>query len=302
MLVAFMRARMHGLGLGLLLVVATSVPALAQQTASPSKTEYPSCVGKEVSKADSEAAHRKYLAGKDDYDEGKYDSAIRIFEDAYKKDCTKHELLVIISRAHELNHNLPEAVRALEIYLERNPTSGEAQVHRNKIKNLQDRIAEERKKAAATPPPTSTAPAGGGAPPPENQQHTIYPWLVVGAGVVAVAVGIVLIATAPKLPPDCDAETQTCNRLKDAAGNPLKKANGELAETESEYQARQADAGRHVNQPLIGGGVIGGGVLLIAGGIIWHFLEPTGPKDSAKTKVQPQLGPGYGGFSLTHRF
>jgi tetratricopeptide (TPR) repeat protein len=297
MLVAHMRARMHGPALGLLLVVATSVPALAQQTASsnaPSKTEYPSCVGKEVTKADSEAAHRKYLAGKDDYDEGKYDSAIRIFEDAYKKDCTKHELLVIISRAHELNHNLPEAVRALEVYLEHNPTSGEAQVHRNKIKNLQDRIAEERKKAAATPPPTSTAPSGGATPPPENQGHTIYPWLVVGAGVVTLAIGVVLLATVPALPAECNADNQTCNRLKDKDGN--------FIETQQQYEDRQADAGRHVNQPLIGGLVAGGGGLLIVGGLIWHFVEPTGPKDSAKTRVQPQLGPGYGGFSLTHRF
>ena len=294
-----MRARMHGLGLGLLLVVATSVPALAQTASTaPSKTEYPSCVGKEISKADSEAAHRKYLAGKDDYDEGKYDSAIRIFEDAYKKDCTKHELLVIISRAHELNHNLPEAVRALEVYLERNPGSGEAQTHRNKIKTLQDRIAEEKRKAAATPPPTSTAP-GGGTPSPENQGHTVYPWIVVGGGVVALAVGIVLLAPTPALPAGCDAKTQTCNRIQgvDKDGNKL--------ESDRAYEERQSAAGRHVNQPLIGGIVTAGGALLIAGGLVWHFLEPTGPKDSpssAKTKVQPQLGSGYAGLAFTHRF
>jgi hypothetical protein len=292
-----MRARMHGLGLGLLLVVATAVPALAQQagpSAPASKTDYPSCAGKEVSKADSEAAHRKYLAGKDDYDEAKYDSAITIFMDAYRKDCNKHELLVIISRAHELNHNLPEAIRALEVYLERNPQSPEAQTQRNKIKNLQDRLAEERKKAAAPPPPTATAPSGSAPPAPEPQGHTIYPWLVVGAGVVTLAVGIVLLATVPALPPGCTKKEQTCNRFKDAAGNPT--------ESEEDYQARQSDAGRHVNQPIWGGIVTGGGALLVVGGLIWHFAEPTGSKEAAKTKVQPQLGPGYGGFAITGRF
>ena len=176
------------------------------------------------------------------------------------------------------------------MYLERNPSSGEAQTHRNKIKTLQDRIAEEKKKAAATPPPSGTSTP----PPPPEQTHTVYPWIVVGGGVVALAVGIVLLATVPTLPAECDAKTQTCNRLKNPDGSPK--------ETEKQYQDRQADAGRHVNQPIIGGIVTAGGAVLIAGGLLWHFLEPTGPKDAAKTKVQPQLGSGYAGLAFTHRF
>jgi hypothetical protein len=290
-----MRARMHGLGLGLLLVVATSVPALAQQTGpstSPSKTEYPSCVGKEVTKADSEAAHRKYLAGKDDYDEGKYDSAITIFQDAYKKDCTKHELLVIISRAHELNHNLSEAVRALEIYLERNPSSSEAQTHRNKIKNLQDRLAEERKKAAATPAPTATGTAGGPTPSAgEPQGHTIYPWIVVGVGGAAIVTGAVLVVIgASNFPENCTFSTNACNP------NP-----NETTESES-YKQRRNDAGSAKGAQIGGMITLAGGAALVVGGLIWHFLEPTGPKESAKTKVQPQLGPGFAGLGLTGRF
>lgn len=287
-----MRARMHGLGLGLLLVVATAVPALAQQPASaaPSKTEYPAC-NKEVSKSDSDAAHTKYLSGKVDYDEGKYASAISNFKAAYEKDCTKHDLLVIISRAHELDHNSAEAIRALEVYLERQPTSPEASTHRNKIATLKERLAEERKKAAATPPPSTTATTGVTNPPgAESQGHSVYPWLVVGAGVVTLAVGIVLVATAPSLPVGCDKSSKACDLLPN-----------ETRESPS-YIDRRDEAGRSVNQPVIGAVVAGAGGVLIAGGLIWHFLEPTGPKESSKTKVQPQLGPGYGGFAFTGRF
>lgn len=279
-----MRARKHGLGLGLLLVVATSVPALAQQPTgsnAPSKTEYPSCVNKDVPKADSEAAHRKYLAGKDDYDEGKYETAIASFKASYDKDCNKHELLVIISRAHELNHNLPEAIRALEVYLDRNPQSPEAPVHKNKIKTLQDKLADERKKAAATPPPTSTAP-----PPPPDQGHTVYPWLVVGGGVLAVSIGVTLFIAKPDT--GCNLDTQTCDRIP--------------GEPDENYRKRQADAGRERGWGIAGPILIVGGSLMVVGGLLWHFLEPTGPKESAKTKLQPLIAPGYGGFALTGRF
>jgi hypothetical protein len=281
-----MRARKHGLGLGLLLVVATSVPALAQQPtpSSSSKSDYLTCAKEQ----NSDAAHAKYLSGKVDYDEGKYDSAIQNFRSAYEKDCTKHDLLIIISRAHELNHNLPEAIRALEVYIEK-PGATELGVHRAKIGTLKERLAEERKKAAATPTPTTTTPT----PPPE-QGHTIYPWLVVGAGVVTLAVGVVLIATVPALPPGCNPDNQTCDRLK----NP----DGTFSETNAQYEDRQSDAGRHVNQPRIGTAVAVVGGVAIVGGLLWHFLEPTGPKESSKTKVQPQLGPGFGGLALTGRF
>lgn len=286
-----MPARKHALGLGLLLAVSTSVPALAQTNASKGEP-YPTCT-KKVEPAESEAAHAKYLSGKVDYDEGKHDAAIEQFRQAYAKDCTKHELLVIISRAYEFKNEFGEAIRALETYLERVPGSPDAATHRSRIETLKTKLADQ--KAAATAP-TTTAPSlgggngGGSEPPPggEMQEHTIYPWLLVGAGVVATGVGIAVIATAPEFPDNCDKATETCTRRP--------------GQSEADFQRDQDTSGRAKDQPVWGTVVTVGGVVLVAGGLLWHFLEPTGPKDEAKTKLRPSVGPGYGGFALTGRF
>jgi hypothetical protein len=111
------------------------------------------------------------------------------------------------------------------------------------------------------------------------REHSVWPWIVVGAGAATVAVGVVFFVTTPALPPECDADSRTCNRLKDAAGSSV--------ETEEQYQQRQSDAGRHVTQPVMGAMIMAVGGALIIGGLIWHFLEPTGPKSAAKIRFGP---------------
>jgi tetratricopeptide (TPR) repeat protein len=284
---------MHGLGLGLLLVVATSAPALAQQPGNtgPAKADYPTC-NREIKQAESDAAHAKYLSGKVDYDEGKYESAIQNFRQAYDKDCSKHELLVIISRAYELNHNLPEAIKALEVYLERQPTSADAPTHKSRVASMKEKLADEKKKAAAAANASPGGPNGGGAPGSEGSQHTIYPWIVVGTGGAAILVGAILVVVgASNFPANCTFSDNTCT------ANP-----GETKDTAS-YRQRQDDAGKAKGLQIGGLVVVGAGAALAVGGLLWHFLEPTGPaKDSAKTKLTPQLGAGYGGFAITGRF
>ncbi len=265
--------RKHIIGLGLLLAMATSVPAFAQPAV---KTQgYPSCT-KTVTPGDSELAHQKYIAGKQDYDEGNYDSAVRRFRDAYTLDCTKHELLIIISAAYERKGDKNEALNALETYVERSPSAPDVGTYQAKIENL-------KKQIAATPPPAAPPPSSS-----EAQGHTVYPWLLVGAGVVALGVGIAVIATAPGLPPECDADTKTCRPRPN--------------ESNAEYTDRQSEAGKSVDQPKWGAVVTAGGGLLVAGGLLWHFLEPTGPKEAAKTKLRPSLSPGYAGLALGGSF
>ena len=76
-----MRQRKHILGLGFLLTAAITVPAFAQQPAPPPQQAYPMCT-KTVTTAESSLAHEKYIAGKLDYDEANYDSALRRFRDS----------------------------------------------------------------------------------------------------------------------------------------------------------------------------------------------------------------------------
>ncbi len=271
--------RKHIIGFGLLLAAGTSVPAFAQ----PAGQGYPSCT-KTVSAGESELAHQKYIAGKQDYDEGNYDSALRRFRDAYALDCTKHELLIIISAAYERKGDKKEAVTALETYVARSPGAPDVGTYQAKIDNL-------KKQIAAAPPPTappSEAPTT--APPPKNevQEHTVFPWIMTGAGVAAVAVGVVLLATAPKLPGGCDEDTKKCTKRGD--------------ETDAEFADRQSEAGRSVGQPLAGTIVTIGGGALVVGGLVWHFLESTGPKEAAKPKLRPSVAPGYAGLALGGSF
>ena len=109
--------------------------------------------------------------------------------------------------------------------------------------------------------------------------HTVWPWIPIAIGGAFVVTGVVLIATTPALPAGCDASNQTCDRIKNASG--------EFVETDEQYRDRQSDAGRHVNSPIYGGISMAIGGVLIAGGLIWHFLEPTGPEKSARIRFTP---------------
>lgn len=270
------------IGLAALLFVATTVPALAQ----PAKE----CTTK-PSGPDSEAAHQKYIAGKVEYDEGNYDVALRRFREAYALDCTKHELLVIISAAHEKKGDRQEAIKALEDYLRLAPTSSEASTYRARIENLRKQMAVAPAPATATTTsPTAAPTTTTTAPPPaaEQQEHTAAPWIVVGVGAVGVIIGVTLILTAPALPGNCSKSSDTCQRVG--------------PQTDADLQNDRETAGRAKGQPVVGGVVAGIGGALILGGLLWHFLEPTGPKDSGRAKLRPVVSPGFGGLSLSGSF
>lgn len=271
-------------GSGLLFALATTGPVFAQQAATSS---YPACT-KAISTNESELAHQKYIAGKQDYDEGNYESAVRRFRDAYNLDCQKHELLIIISAAYERKGDKKEAIAALETYVERAPNAPDAGTYKTKIDNL-------KKQVAATPPPSATP-----SPPPEMQEHTIPPWIVVGVGGAAIVTGVLFFVLAPALPANCHEDTSKC----DPVPNPTPEDNQRLL-------AQQDDAGRAVSMPRIGLGFTIGGGVLVAGGLLWHFLEPTGPKERPAqgralapraSLVRPALAPGYAGLSFGGTF
>jgi hypothetical protein len=278
--------RHKAFGLGLLFAVALSIPAFAQPTATGMPYPEKSC----TKAIDSEKAHNIYTAGKADYDDKDYDRAIVRFHEAYRLDCTKHELLIIISAAWEKKGEKSEAARALEAYLDRAQNLSESD--RGTYQRGLDKLREEaRKKALANAPPTATSTST--APPPngEGGGHTVLPWIAAGAGVVGVGIGITLLAVAPEYPENqgCDKDARKCTPLP-----------GETEQSPS-FKDRQEKAGRATNLPLAGTILLAVGGALIVGGLLWHFLEPTDTK-SAKLRIQPALVPGYGGLSLTRSF
>ncbi len=266
-------SRSRILELGVLLSVVTTVPAFAETT-----PPYASCT-KTITPSDSNSAHEKYIAGKQDYDEGNYESAVRRFRDAYTIDCTKHELLIIISAAYERNGQKKEAVTALETYVARAPTAPDVSTYQAKIDNLKKQIA-----AAAPPPPTAAPPTA--APPRDVQGHTIPPWILVGVGGAAVITGVIVAVTTPDLPAGCDKSQRQCTQFP--------------GESNADFAARQDQAGDAKGQPTVGIVVAASGGALVLGGLLWHFLEPTGPKDMAR--LRPVVSPSFAGFSLGGRF
>src|ERR1700733_11625153 len=138
-----MRRSLRSLMTFALIATAAAVPAFAQSASDATQeSQYAACTSK-PSQADTEAAHGAYTAGKGSFDEADYTTAINYFKDAYRRDCTKNELLVIIARAFELQGNRREAVPALETSWERAPAAPDADVQRRHIANLKREISDQ---------------------------------------------------------------------------------------------------------------------------------------------------------------
>jgi hypothetical protein len=292
------------------LAVVIAVPCFAglrdAAAQSAGLTPYPACTTKPTPQ-DSEAAHSAYNLGKRFFEESDYGSASHNFIDAFKLDCTKPELLLNIARANELLGNRAEAVHALETYLQRSTSMAaddKVQLQR-RIDNLKAAIAAQIAAAAPptptviAPPPTATA-APTALPPPvlpppvEERHHTALPWIVTGVGAAAGISGLVVYFVGRgdinKANNECGGSASSCTAKGATATDARNKVNtGDSLET--------------------AGSVMGyAGLGIAAAGILWHFLEPTGPAsasavpDAPKTSFVPVFGPGLAGASVVGRF
>lgn len=106
--------------------------------------------------------------------------------------------------------------------------------------------------------------------PQAQGEHSIAPWVVVGVGGAAVIAGVIIFALAPDRPSNCDKSTQKCQRV------PADESEADLAKDKDQ-------AGRADSQPVLGLVVAGAGAAFVAGGLVWHFLEPVGPAKSGIT-------------------
>lgn len=264
------------------------VSAVEARAEAADKIAYPAACA-EVKPSEAEEARKAFVEGKTKSEQALYAEALSAYLNAYRKDCSRHGFLQVISGVLERQGEYDEAVRALELYLARQTlTPADRAPIETRVANLRTAAEEKRKKAA------SETPKPGVTPPPETKtevvtvrEHTAGPWVVMAGGVVAIATGVVLHAASPALPPNCTANNNICTATP---GSDVKKD--------------QDTAAMGVNLRYGGTGTIIGGAVLVVGGLLWHFLEPTGPveKTSSLPRPVPVIGSGYGGVVLGGRF
>lgn len=132
--------------------------------------------------------------------------------------------------------------------------------------------------AAGSSAPADHAEASGG--------HSIFPWIVAGVGGATLATGLVIATVGVTGIPD------QCNFLKQSC------------EPKTPDDVKQTAESKHA-LALAGFGVAGAGVLALAGGLVWHFLEPTEKTTGRSVHFAPMFagGPASGpGAAVLGRF
>jgi hypothetical protein len=296
------RSSLRSTALGALTAFAL-VAAVEARAEAAEKITYPAACT-EVKPSEAEEARKSFVEGKTKSEQALYAEALSAYLTAYRKDCSRHGFLQVISGVLERQGEYDEAVRALELYLARqNLAPADRAPIETRVANLRTAAEEKRKKAA------SEAPKPGVTPPPETKtevvtvrEHTAGPWVVMAGGVVAIATGIVLHAAAPDIPQSCDGASQNC-QVYDKDGNVVPLQQRTPAQN-NQLETDRAQAATSVDMRKGGTGTIIGGAVLVVGGLLWHFLEPTGPveKTSSLPRPVPVIGSGYGGLVLGGRF
>jgi hypothetical protein len=295
------------------LVIAAALALASTASADPppasgsstSPTVYAPCT-RTPSKGEVEAAHGAYLAGRHSFDEGDYQTAITYFKDAYRRDCTKHELLPIIARAYELSQNRSEAIIALETYLKRVPGNDpNVDAIKKRIQNLRQADPKPTTSTATEPPPPSLAsgpqPLPVSSPAPQagesEDQRSLspVPWVFIVGGGVGVILGTVLLVSG-------------LDQMSTAQGQCPNVIDGKhiCADPTLDSRKVQDDYGAGRSRAIIGGVVGGVSVVAIAGGIVWHVMDRNAkaghaPRSPTGT-IEPLLAPGVVGATTRLAF
>ncbi len=294
------RARARTLTLGAALF---ALPVVAHAEDDPKP--YPDCA-RTASDSDVTAAKAAFQAGNVSFNEADYPRAILYWEDAYRRDCHKNQMLLNLARAYELNGQKKAAVMSLSTFIEREPNAPDKPQITRRIEVLQKQIdSDEAAAAAAQPAPgtgttqpaepapsTAPPPAGTSTPPPDeaNQgSRPILPLIVAGVGGVMVIGGGLLYFTAAKKVSDFEAK---CG------------SDRECPDTVSKSEIEAANSAR--TRQNIGGVVAIVGVPVLAGGLIWYFASPrqaeSAKKSAPRTALLPAVGSGYTGLALSGAF
>lgn len=267
-------------------------PLMAHAEDAP--PQYPPCDG-QPSETDVQGAKGAFQAGQASFEEGDYARAISYWEDAYRRDCTAHALLLNLARAYELNDHKLHAVNALETFLARNPGSNQRDQIARRIEGLKERIQQDSKPAQTGTPTQGDGDSSGvevdpGPEQPAGPSRPITPLIVAGAGGVLTVVGGLLFLSARSDVKD----------IEDQCG-------GRACPTQA-----LIDEGNDARSRQTTWGIVTlGGVAVTAGGLAWYFMsdsksaEQTGlqlKKLPTKPRIDPVVGLGFTGVSVSGAF
>ncbi len=289
-----------------LLGLAFAVPAFAQSgLVKPGEPIPAACTAKDVAGDRNQRASDLYKTGKLASENLEREKAILYFTDAYRADCTGHRVLLRIAEQWELIGNKAESLRYTEAYLDRAaPTDGErdaANVRRDRLKRDLAAAPPASSSAAPTastpaaststvaPTATTTATAAPtatdtGAPP---HGHTVAPWIVTGIGGAALITGGILLGVGSGKVSTADNNCDPKTKGGRDCTNPDAVSSG--------------NSGRTLETVGVIAGAVG--LAAIAGGMIWHFTESTGPSQpTTGACLTPIVAPGYAGLSLGGAF
>jgi hypothetical protein len=173
------------------------------------------------------------------------------------------------------------------------------------------RVLEVRFIADAPPAqPSSDTDSRPSPPPPPAErirEHGVAPWIVVAIGGAIVTTGIVSLLVRPGVPFNCDVDTGQCDYREnfDAASQktlePKPVTSGNANPAQREQLAKDQEKAQSAETlKLIGVVSIVTGSAIIAGGLLWHFVEPTGPEPRAT--IAPWTTKNGAGAAATVRF
>jgi len=276
------------------LAAALAPPRVAHAEVSEKSTHafeghvFPPCNRPAATGPESFDAH--YTVGREAFEHGDHAEALKQFAMAYEADCKRHEILIIVSRAYEGDHNYADAARVLELYIARVPDAANASSIRERITKLRDkdraRAQEDAKARAAAaqvaPKGEPTKPKAEGESPGGRASPSMGPWIVVGTGgALFVAGGVTLLVAAVGLPAGCNFGFPShCDNPKDIP------------------EAEKSRPASYVAATMMGVGLVTAGA-----GIVWHILDKSAASGEAyvapKLRIVPSFGANHTGISLT---
>lgn len=250
-------------------------------------------------KTDTADAKRSYERGKRLFDE-RDRGAIDLFRSAYLADCTKHELLVVLSFAYQSDGQLKEALAASELYLQKRGGSLAAEDRHTVEERIallkQKRKEQEEAAAAAAAPKPAPGPAQPPIAPPRAEapaHRSPLPWVVVGVGAAAVVTGAILFPVGNAMIPS------TCG------GSPLFSSNKSSTctrtGTQEQAEADAEKAGRGKGMRLGGFITMVAGGAAVVGGLVWFAIDATSSSGTTtgRRRIVPLLSPTSVGLAGT---